>query len=111
MRPFSLGGVVSCAEESSAASVQDDEEEAFEDAEGDVADVFGDIGNEAVARAKTAPIAPTAPAADTGERVPAAAPAKKSLASMREGFKSKSRLPRVRSDARSEPTLKDVNAR
>ena len=40
---------------SAAASVQDDEEEAFEDAEGDVVDVFGEVGDAPVVESAPAP--------------------------------------------------------
>ena len=103
------GGVVQAV--SAAASVQDDEEEAFEDAEGDVVDVFGEVGGApVVVESAPAPTAPTAPAADTENVVPAAAPANKSLASMREGFKSKIAAP-AGAERRTFGALKDVNAR
>ena len=106
---FLSGGVVQAV--SAAASVQDDEEEAFEDAEGDVVDVFGEVGDAPpVVESAPAPTAPTAPAADTENVVPAAAPAKKSLASMREGFKSKIAAP-AGAERRTFGALKDVNAR
>ena len=103
------GGVVQAV--SAAASVQDDEDEAFEDAEGDVVDVFGEVGDAPpVVESAPAPTAPTAPAADTENVVPAAAPANKSLASMREGFKSKIAAP-AGAERRTFGALKDVNAR
>ena len=105
------GGVSPAASSPAVTSVQDDEEEAFEDAEGDVVDVFGEVGGApVVVESAPVPTAPTAPAADTENVVPAAAPAKKSLASMREGFKSKIAAP-AGAERRTFGALKDVNAR
>ena len=75
-------------------------------------DVFGEVGGDApvVESAPARPTAPPAPAADTENVVPAAAPAKKSLASMREGFKSKIAAP-AGAERRTFGALKDVNAR
>ena len=74
-------------------------------------DVFGEVGDAPpVVESAPAPTAPTAPAADTENVVPAAAPANKSLASMREGFKSKIAAP-AGAERRTFGALKDVNAR
>ena len=84
------------------APVVHEEEETFEDAEGEVVDVFGEVDAPAV---EDAPAAAPAPALDAENVVPA----KKSLASMREGFKSKIAAP-AGAERRTFGALKDVNA-
>ena len=89
-----------------AAPVVHEEEETFEDAEGEVVDVFGEVDAPAV---EDAPAPAPAPAVDAENVVPTVAPAKKSLASMREGFKSKIAAP-AGAERRTFGALKDVNA-
>jgi hypothetical protein len=88
------------------APVVHKEEETFEDAEGEVVDVFGEVDAPAV---EDAPAPAPAPAVDAENVVPTVAPAKKSLASMREGFKSKIAAP-AGAERRTFGALKDVNA-
>ena len=84
------------------APVAHEEEETFEDAEGEVVDVFGEVDAPAV---EDAPAPAPAPSVDAENVVPA----RKSLASMREGFKSKIAAP-AGAERRTFGALKDVNA-
>jgi hypothetical protein len=68
--------------------------------------VFGEVDAPAV---EDAPAPAPAPAVDAENVVPTVAPAKKSLASMREGFKSKIAAP-AGAERRTFGALKDVNA-